>query len=384
MRCRCRFPLRRMFPALSLSYSVTEAVSNHLKKMLKVQGARTSTATCVLLAGIAFAMDTAPVTAQPANGPEPRLPDDNGIAAEYPGDAGIEQHPSVVFVERFEGTLDEIAARWDQVQGQDTFSLSDDVPPGAAGGQSLLITHTGGDGTGGHLYRRLLPGYEQLFWRFYIKIDPAAGPLHHTPRIGGFNPPSRWPMGPAGQRPSGDANFRVGIGPHYGPDQSWDHYAYWNEMRGSPPAGRTWGNGFIGNPLLSMERGRWICVEMMVKLNQPQERDGELALWLDGKLVSHLGAGFPRGTWVFDKFRPGHPGPGVRWNDEIGDREPIPGDVRFEGFRWRTSEDLKINFLWMLLYITRAPDGHVSRVWFDHVVVAQEYIGPIARPQGAS
>jgi hypothetical protein len=342
-------------------------------------GIRLPLKTYIRLAGICLGLQGAWIAAQVPDGPESRLPESEGIAANYAGDRGIEGHPAVVFVERFEGTLEEVAARWEEVRRQDIFSLSEDVPPGAGSARSLLMSHTGGDGTGGHLYRPLLPGYDRLFWRFYVKMDPEAGPLHHTPRIGGFNPPSRRPTGPAGQRPSGDANFRVGIGPHYGPDQSWDYYVYWQEMRGSPPAGQTWGNTFIGHPLLRTERGRWTCVEVMVKLNQPGERDGELAFWLDGKLVSHLGPGFPRGAWIFDKFRPRHPGPGARWNDEIGDRETIPGDLPFEGFEWRTTEELKINFIWMLLYITRAPNGHLSRVWFDHIVASEEYIGPLGR-----
>ena len=42
-----------------------------------------------------------------------------------------------------------------------------------------------------------------------------------------------------------------------------------------------------------VEKGRWIYVELMAKLNEPtSESNGELALWIDGKLVSHPGKGF--------------------------------------------------------------------------------------------
>ena len=50
----------------------------------------------------------------------------------------------------------------------------------------------------------------------------------------------------------------------------------------------------------------------------------------------------------------------------------------FEGFRWRTIDDLKANYVWLYLYITDAPAGHVSRVWFDDMVIATDYIGPIS------
>jgi len=76
-------------------------------------------------------------------------------------------------------------------------------------------------------------------------------------------------------------------------------------------------------------------------------------------VVSHPGPGFPKGKWVWDSFTPDPKGKG------------------FEGFRWRKDEKLKINFLWMLLYITKAPEGYVSKVWFDDIVAAKRYIGPI-------
>jgi hypothetical protein len=116
-------------------------------------------------------------------------------------------------------------------------------------------------------------------------------------------------------------------------------------------------------------------------MNDPiDDRNGEMALWINGKLVSHLGKGFPKGKWVYDKFIPGQGGECVRWNDEKGGPEyfKVPeGGAPFEGFRWRKDTALKLNFLWVLLYITEALEGQVSKVWFDNIVVAKSYIGPI-------
>ena len=50
------------------------------------------------------------------------------------------------------------------------------------------------------------------------------------------------------------------------------------------------------------------------------DTNGEQALWIDGKQVSHLGKGFPKGLWTFDKFHPGRGRTGVRWNDAKGER----------------------------------------------------------------
>jgi predicted amidohydrolase len=304
-----------------------------------------------------------------------------GIASEYPSDAGIEEDPRVLFVENFEaGSLDAVKKRWETASDEPTVSLAPDVPDGSGGSQSLLMTHIGGQGTGGQLYRRLQPGHDHVYARFYVKFDPDCAPIHHFGTcLGGNHPSTPWPQVRAGHRPGSDKAFWVGIEP-FGKSWTWDYYAYWSEMRGSPPRGQTWGNSFIHDPELQVERGRWICVEAMIKMNDVGDANGELALWIDGKPVSHLGKGFPKGKWVFDKFLPGQGGDSVRWDDARGDREHFTtaaGGEPFDGFRWRTADELDVNFLWTYVYITTAPNGHVSKVWFDDIIVATDYIGPI-------
>ncbi|MBC7326693.1 hypothetical protein H5T87_01090 [bacterium] len=309
------------------------------------------------------------------------LPEGYGLAEKYPGDKGIERDPDVIFFEGFEvSSIKELEKYWENISNPQIMSLSNDVPPGSAGSHSLLMTHIGGQGTGGHLYRRLLPGYNQLFVRFYVKFAPDCGPIHHFFHIGGYNPPTPWPQGGAGERPTGDERFTIGVEP-YGDSWTWDYYAYWMEMRASPPKGQYWGNSFINNPKLKVEKGKWICVEIMIKMNEPAtERNGEMALWINGKLVSNLRQGFPKGKWIYDKFIPNQGGKCVRWSEEKEGPEyfNIPeGGAPFEGFRWRKDPNLKLNFLWVLLYITQSPENKVSKVWFDHIVVAKSYIGPI-------
>jgi hypothetical protein len=102
-------------------------------------------------------------------------------------------------------------------------------------------------------------------------------------------------------------------------------------------------------------------------MNDPGSRNGTLALWLDGKPVADIREGTPRRAWTglgFDVAAP-------------GDGEP------FEGFDFRTSADLKLNFFWLLHYVTEEStrrnraEPRPSSVWFDHIVVATDYIGPI-------
>lgn len=304
-----------------------------------------------------------------------------GIASRYAHDRGIGEDPAVIFNEDFEqASLERIGSRWDTVRNVEVMSLSSDVPSGSGGKQSLLMSQLAEKGTGGDLYRQLGDGYDKLYTRMYVKFADDCEPVHHFGTcVGGNNPATRWPSVRAGQPTKGDESFWLGVEP-FGSRWQWDYYVYWCDMRGSPPRGQTWGNSFIHDDTLKVRRGQWTCIEVMVRINDVGDTNGELALWIDGRQVSHLGKGFPRGKWVFDKFLPGQEGDGVRWNQTTGDREYFKtsaGGDPFEGFRFRTAEPLQVNFLWLYLYITKGTRGHANRVWFDDVVLATEYIGPL-------
>ena len=336
---------------------------------------------CCLLAaaGLAWLVlaadaDDKPAPHGPARRSTVRLPEGRrGIAARYPGDHGIERDRAVIFVEDFDaGSLAAIAKRWDSVKDRQIMSRSKDVPADSADRASLLLTHVGGQGTGGHLYRRLPPGHKHVFARFYVKFDPDCAPVHHFgTHLGGYNPPTPWPQGHAGERPAGHDRFTSGVEP-FGKDWHWDFYTYWQGMHVHGD-GRYWGTPFLtGGSKPAVERGQWICVEMMIKVNDPvTAANGEQAFWIDGRLwrrdgqvVSHFGPGFPKGRWTGGWWRP-----------------DADADTTFEGFQWRSDKDLAVNYLWTYLYITKAAPGHESKVWFDHIVVATEYVGPLQPPR---
>ena len=143
-----------------------------------------------------------------------------------------------------------------------------------------------------------------------------------------------------------------------------------------------WGNSFVHDQKLKVDKGRWICVEQMIRMNDVGDSNGEQALWLDGKLVAHLGKGFPKGRWTFDKFEPGRSGSGARWNDAKDDREnfEVPeGGVPFEGYRWRAVPELNVNYVWLYVY-TEKPPGHRIRVWYDDHGLVDEDGRRIAPP----
>jgi hypothetical protein len=98
-------------------------------------------------------------------------------------------------------------------------------------------------------------------------------------------------------------------------------------------------------------------VEEMVKLNNPTTAfNGEHAIWLNGVKVSHLGQGFPNGTWSGGIFT------------------QTPSGTPFEGFRWRNTTSLNINFIWLQNY----SDNVSSNLGFAYVVAAKSYIGCLA------
>lgn len=303
-----------------------------------------------------------------------------GIAAKYARDSGIAQDPSVLFAEDFEsGDITDLEKRWDSVENKNNrvLEIVEDAPANSAGTRSLRITAHPGQDTGGHLYRRLPREVDQLFLRFYVKFPEPANYVHHFVHFGGYHPTTPWPQGGAGVRPNGDERITVGIEPFGRSGRvpapgDWNFYAYWHEMKKSADS-RYWGNGLSPAMRQAVPTNRWQCVEVMLKLNTVGQRDGALALWLDGEQVMDIKQGTPRGPWTGLGF----------------DVLPTGGEP-FEGFDFRTTDDLKINFVWMLHYVTDVNQRRnqvddpqrPSIVQFDHIVAATEYIGPLAAPKG--
>lgn len=330
-----------------------------------------------LLTLSAMALFDLPASAQQpaADTTQPGLSEGDGLAAKYPGDAGIQRDPAVLFAENFEtGTIADLGRKW-QTVGNDrneVLAFSDDVPDRAAGTRSLQVTGTLGKNSGGYLYTNFR-GVDRAFLRFYTKFAADHGYEHHFVELGGYNPALPWPSPRAGSRPAGNERLLVFIDPvgvygKYPPPGIWQLYTYWPEMKISADR-RYWGNCLAPAEPQRVPRDQWQCVELMVQMNSaPDRRDGELALWLDGKLVMHIRPGIPRGPWSgmgFDVLKNGG--------------EP------FEGLRLRTDEALKINHVWLEHYVdegaqrqSRLPNPtKVNRVWFDDVVVSTQYIGPI-------
>jgi hypothetical protein len=83
------------------------------------------------------------------------------------------------------------------------------------------------------------------------------------------------------------------------------------------------------------QRNRWYCYELMVRVNAPGQNDGEVKYWIDGKLISD-----------------------------------------FPNLNVRSISTLKIDEAHIGLHAQHSE--RVNKKWYDNVVIATQYIGPMA------
>ena len=187
-------------------------------------------------------------------------------------------------------------------------------------------------------------GYDVVYFRRYIRFaeDYDQGNLNHVggglAGVAGSDP---WAgMGQAGIKPTGNDRFTASFEPwkdwgrHPAPGYMY-FYAYWMDMK-QDRDGNYWGN-FIQPPpeqRLVPARGHWICLEQMLRANDPGEANGELAGWVDGRLYLHA-----------------------------------------TGIRWRASDEVRIKRANVLVYIHQARQD--NRVWYDDISLSTGYIGPL-------
>lgn len=290
---------------------------------------------------------------------------DSLLADQYPNDKGIENDSHVLFAEMFDGSLENIMARYTDIKNARDISLEADAPAGSFTGRSIRIANHGGTTDGGHLYKRFDPGFDgTIFLRYYVKHPQASrNNFHHVSvRIGGYDPPSDWPSGTAGicDLPT---RFNVSYEPITESDGQMESYVYWPEMRASNMRGdQCYGNYLINNagrkPIVY---DQWICVELMVKLNTPGRHDGEFRIWHDGQEMGYWKPGSPKGSWDRDRF------------------VHAEGGEPFEGFMWRDAlhPALNVNNVKFEFYDTKSPKGHHNYVQYSHLVIATKRIGPI-------
>lgn len=291
-----------------------------------------------------------------------RLPEHRGLAARYPEDKGLATDPAVVFADDVESSLAGLLrsglaaeqeamwkSRWDRAWGGTRITGD---PERVHGGHRALELSTNGRGSVG-VGKYLSPGFDRLFFRYYIKYDDAFPGAHHV----GGQMQARAPGVPdanPGVKPDGTNQFDVLLDhwpfdPRVPPPGHLVAYVYhmdqqhqWGEQ--FYPSGKTqpgvnaargiFGPEFVPRKDFVPVRGRWYCNEFMVQANTPGQRDGRVAFWIDGRLAAD-----------------------------------------FPNLRFRSVETLKINSVNAAMYESR--NNGLHRAWIDDVVVATAYIGPM-------
>jgi hypothetical protein len=290
------------------------------------------------------------------------LPQGNvGIAARYPGDAGIASDAAVIFFDDFESYTSASqftsSGRWNQAFQTSNIRLATGAGNFYGGAKSAEFTlpQTSGE-VSNQLAKFLSPAQDTVFMRFYAKLDPSfnvIGSSHNGVMISA----SYWDgagSGP-GIRADGYNKFFVAFEAYrdsssianpgqlaayvYHPDQR----DIWGDL--FFPTGRVlpfdltpgnFGSTFVARPNIIPQLGRWYAYEVMVKANTPGQRDGRIAFWLDGVLAAD-----------------------------------------FPNLRLRDTADLKIDRVDLSFH----GNGGIlatTKKWYDNVVVARSYIGPVS------
>lgn len=259
----------------------------------------------------------------------------------------LETPGKVLFVD--DGETEASLDRYFEVRGRKEKWASIDTQKGAAHqGQGALrfsVPDAKGEAAGSGATAWLGDaGHDMVHLRYYIRFadDYNQGNLNHTGgSIAAVSGTNKWQgMGQAGKRPKGDDYFNC----RFEPWCAWKKldppgylfvYTYWMGMK-QDADGNYWGNMLEPEESKRFlpKRGRWYCLEHMMRANSPGKNDGELAAWIDGKLYLH-----------------------------------------YKGIRWRSEEKVRIKRIDLGVYIHSCTQTNTA--WFDDIVVSTGYIGPI-------
>lgn len=264
-----------------------------------------------------------------------------GIAAAFDADRGIEKHPDVVFASGFdEGLM--WKSKWANASGEiDVVSDASRLRFSPLSGAALSVNLKKGSNYGSDVrfYTKTL-GKEpdELYFRYYLRLADDWNPTLEggkMPGMAGTYNSAGW----GGRRSDGTNGWsmrggflRIFEGDH--PMQGLTQlvtYAYHADMPSIYGDHWTW-------PGALLARNRWYCIEQRIKLNSPSASDGVLQVWLDGRLI-----------------------------------------MERNNVRYRSVDRLHIEDVWINVYhggVATSP--HDQHVFIDNVVVARNYIGPMA------
>ena len=294
----------------------------------------------------------------------------DGIVSRYPNDVGIENDPDVILFDGFESytSPSQLTTKWDRA-GHLPWKRIATEPGNYVGGHKglemqLPISQTEVSNAFG---KNINPEESVLYVRTYEKWDLGFSVttgghngtriIGHSPSTPGTPPPrdgtgwfvfllqsNKGRTGRAGEVQPGFGHVyaywpfqRTGYGDHWYSDGTVIPYSPVIGNKGDWLAYPAQYPDFVPMPNWQPVRGVWYCYEFMVKINDLGRRNGEVAYWIDGELKGH---------WT---------------------------NLFMRSVDWLKINDA--NFVMHALWTTR-----VNKKWYDNVVIARSYIGPISPP----
>lgn len=289
-----------------------------------------------------------------ATGPLPQ--GNTGIASQFAADANIQSHANVLFSDDFESytSASQLTNKWDQFYQGHLTRISTESGNFFGGSKALEFSLPQvQQEVSNAVVKNVSPTLDLLFVRVYTKFDSGYQVLSNS-NHNGIRISARYP-GP-GTVPNGSDFFLFLTENAMSYDEATPGYTrlyvYHPEQRSQWgdvffPDGKVipfdavkgdFGASFVSRPNFVPERGRWYSYEMMVKANTAGLRDGRAAIWIDGKLVAD-----------------------------------------FQNLRARDVNSLKIDQVQLELHTQVGGSlNRINKKYYDNVVVAKSYIGPVA------
>jgi hypothetical protein len=273
-----------------------------------------------------------------------------GIAADFPLDRGLENHPQVLFATGFEA--EDWRSEWTSVGNQplETVASHPEAKFEPHSGKACRVLLAKGELTAMNVHYKFQREHgfepEEIYFRYYLRFGDDWRPTVQggkMPGIAGTYGRAGWGGRKVNGRDGWSARGSFGLmfpeGNPLAGKQPLGFYCYHADMRGTYGDIWNWSGGYRG----FLDNNRWYCIEQYARLNtvgkdgERGENDGILRVWIDGRPA-------------FEKT-----------------------DLRL-----RDVERLKIEEVWMNVYHGgTAPAPHDMHLFIDNVVIAKSYIGPM-------
>ncbi|VAW57668.1 hypothetical protein MNBD_GAMMA07-249, partial [hydrothermal vent metagenome] len=247
---------------------------------------------------------------------QPAFSEEN-ISQLYPKDLNIINNPAVLFHENFETGW----GRWDSPSSDTKYLfMENDNSIAHYGNGFLRSTVTKADlqadmdtYISSSTTKTLDTRVDKIYWRFYARMKGVAPNPHHWVRMSAGDA-NYYSSGLANTVPSGDRGFWFDF--DITNDDTFNFYNYWYKMHsgrcndgtvipgceGDQGTTYFYGNKFVPPNQAPFSRDKWMCIEIMGKTNDLNTNNGELAFWVDDKLIENYRIGNPVGTWLRDTF----------------------------------------------------------------------------------